>query len=63
MGSFRNYIFSHSDKYILAKSKEDILGAKTENKSALRLMFQGTGPIGKNLDLLEIFSTLRVLLV
>ena len=60
LAKIRKYIFSHSDKYILAKTKEDILRAKKENKIALRLMFQGTGPIGKNLDLLEIFYTLGI---
>ncbi|MGQ3889965.1 dipeptidase [Legionella sp. CNM-1927-20] len=60
LAQIRKYIFQHSEKYILAKSKFDILRAKKENKIALRLMFQGTAPIGKNLDLLELFHTLGI---
>ncbi len=60
LSQIRKYIFQNPDKYILAKSKEDILQAKKENKIALRLMFQGTSPIGKNIDLLELFHELGI---
>lgn len=56
----RKHIFSHPEKYVLAKTKDDVIRAKNENKIALRLMFQGTAPIGKNLDLLEIFYELGI---
>lgn len=60
LAQIRKHIFSHPEKYILAKTQKDILRAKKENKIALRLMFQGTSPIGKNLDLLEIFRELGI---
>lgn len=60
LAKLRKHILQSSDKYILAKTKDDILRAKKENKIALRLMFQGTSPIGKNLDLLEIFCELGI---
>lgn len=60
LAQIRKHIFAHPEKYILAKTKKDILRAKKENKLALRLMFQGTGPIGKNLDLLELFHELGI---
>jgi membrane dipeptidase len=60
LAQIRKHIFQNPAKYVLAKTKNDILYAKKENKIALRLMFQGTSPIGKNLDLLEIFRELGV---
>jgi membrane dipeptidase len=60
LAQIRKHIFQYPEKYILAKSREDILRAKKENKIALRLMFQGTSPIGKNLDLLETFRELGI---
>lgn len=60
VAQIRKHIFQNAEKYILAKFSEDILRAKKENKIALRLMFQGTSPIGKNLDLLETFRELGI---
>ncbi|MCX7126135.1 MAG: membrane dipeptidase [Gammaproteobacteria bacterium] len=60
LAKIRKHIFSNSEKYILATTKNDILRAKKENKIALRLMFQGTELIDKNLDLLELFHALGV---
>ncbi len=60
LAQIRKYIFQHPEKYILAKSRQDILRAKQENKIALRLMFQGTSAIGKNLNLLDIYRELGV---
>src|SRR5688572_29653918 len=45
LAKVRKHIEIHSEKYILAKTKNDILRAKKANKLALRLMFQGTSPI------------------
>jgi membrane dipeptidase len=41
LAQIRKHIFQNPEKYILAKTKDDILRAKKENKIALRLMFQG----------------------
>lgn len=60
LAKVKKYIDEHSEKYILAKTKNDILQAKREQKIALRLMFQGTSFIGKNLDLLSIFHDLGI---
>ncbi len=60
LAQIRKYIQSHPAKYILAKTKDDVLRAKRENKIALRLMFQGTSPLGKNIDLLETFRELGI---
>ena len=60
LAQIRKHIFQNPEKYVIANTKDDILRAKKENKIALRLMFQGTSPIGKNLDLLEIFRELGI---
>jgi len=60
LSKIRKHISQNTEKYILAKSSDDILLAKKTNKIALRLMFQGTNPIGKNLDLLETFKELGI---
>ncbi len=53
-------IKQNPDKYILVKSYDDILNAKTENKLALSFMFQGTNPLEKRLELVDVFSALGV---
>lgn len=60
LAKIRKHIFENSDKYLLATSQADIYEAKRNRKIALRLMFQGTHPIGKNLELLEVFHALGV---
>lgn len=60
LAKIREYMFRHPDKYILARNAKDILQAKRENKIALRLMFQGTSPIGKNLELVGVFKELGI---
>lgn len=60
LARIRKHILDNRDKYILATTAEHILQAKKENKIALRLMFQGTAPIGKNLNLVELFHRLGI---
>lgn len=60
LAKIRKHIFANPEHYLLAKTKEDILTAKKHNKLAIRLMLQGTNPIAKNLDLLELFYALGV---
>lgn len=54
------YLSQHSNKYLLAKTAEDIVHAKKENKLALRLMFQGTSPLGKDLNMVELYYRLGI---
>lgn len=57
----RKHIFLHPDKYILTRTKEDILQAKKENKLAIRLMFQGAAaPLAMNINFTEIYSRLGI---
>lgn len=56
----RRHMAAHPEKYILALSKQDILKAKQEKKLAIRLMFQGTGPLAMNIHLAESFFALGV---
>jgi membrane dipeptidase len=53
-------INAEADKFILVKNIDDILRAKQENKLALGFMFQGTNPIAKNLDMVDIYYQLGV---
>jgi membrane dipeptidase len=54
-----NFLSFNKDKYMLAKTAEDILQAKREKKLALRFMFQGT-PINKNLNMVEFYYQLGI---
>lgn len=56
----RQHILDRPDQYVIATTKADIVLAKQQHKMALRLMFQGTNPIGKNLELLNTFQTLGI---
>lgn len=49
-----------SDKYILVEKAEDISRAKKEKKLALSFMFQGTNPLAKDENMLEIYYRLGV---
>lgn len=60
LASVRNHIFSHPEKYRLAVSKEDILLAKKNNTLAIRLMFQGAGPLSMNMQLAKLFFDLGI---
>ena len=54
------YIKEHPDKYILVRDYKDILEAKESGKLAISYMFQGTNPIEKNLNMIDVFYTLGV---
>lgn len=60
MAQFLHFLNLHSDKYILANSAEDILHAKKSGKLALRLMFQGTSPIDKDLHMITLYHQLGI---
>jgi len=60
VAKFLHYISQHTDKYILAYTASDILHAKKEHKLALRLMFQGTSPIGKDLNMIGLYYQLGI---
>jgi membrane dipeptidase len=53
-------INQNPDKYLLVQTHADILKAKQENKIALSFMFQGTNPLEKRMELVDIFSKLGV---
>lgn len=54
------YLNQHSNKYVLVKNPHDIEKAKKENKLAVKLMFQGTSPLGKNLNMVKLFRDLGI---
>lgn len=60
LATIRKHIAAYPEKYILATTADDIVRAKRENKMALRLMFQGTAPIGKNLNFVELYHRLGI---
>jgi membrane dipeptidase len=56
----REKISIDSDKYILAKSVQDIEKAKAENKLAVNFLLQGPNPLSKNLSMLDVYYQLGV---
>lgn len=60
IAAIRKHIAANREHYILATSSEDIVKAKQQNKIALRLMFQGTAPIGKDLNLVDVYRALGI---
>lgn len=54
------HIKQHGDKYLLVKSKDDILRAKQEGRLGISYMFQGINPIEKNSELVDLMYDLGV---
>lgn len=54
------HISSRPEQYILVKSAKDILRAKKENKLAISFMFQGSNPLAKDLNMVDIYYQLGV---
>ncbi len=54
------HINSAPDKYLLVKKPEDILRAKAENKLAVGFMFQGTNPLHKDFNMIDLYYQLGV---
>src|SRR5262245_24218023 len=57
---FRNYIASHSDKYILALTVQDILKAKELGKLAIAFDLEGSDPLLGNLNMISFYYDLGV---
>ena len=55
----QQYIQQHDD-YVLVNRVDDIQNAKSRNKMAISFMFQGSNPIDKNLDMIDIYYQLGV---
>jgi membrane dipeptidase len=54
------YIENNSDKYILVKKFSDIAEAKKAGKLAISYMFQGSNPLEKNIDMVDVYKDLGV---
>ncbi|MBK8021247.1 MAG: dipeptidase [Chloroflexi bacterium] len=61
--AFHREIEANPDSLLLATSADDIRRAKAEDKTALLLSFEGGEPLGRNLDLLDIFYRLGLRMV
>jgi len=60
LARFRNYIASHSDKYVLALTVKDILEAKESNKLAIAFDLEGSDPLLGNINLVSFYYDLGV---
>ncbi len=56
----RNFLRNNQDSYVLVETIEDIYRAKTEDKLAIGLHFQGTNPLGYNVELVEAYYRLGI---
>ena len=61
--AFHREIEANPDTLLLATTAEDIRRAKIENKTALMLSFEGAEPLGRNLNLLDIFYRLGLRMI
>jgi membrane dipeptidase len=63
VSAFHREIEDNPDTVMLATTVDDIRLAKTQKKTALMLSFEGAEPIGRDLNLLEIFYKLGLRMV
>jgi microsomal dipeptidase-like Zn-dependent dipeptidase len=56
----RKHWLANSDKYLMIESVDDIYRAKKEGKLGVNFNFQGSNPLGRNLDMVEIYYKLGV---
>jgi membrane dipeptidase len=63
VGAFHRELEANPQTLTLATSAGDIRRAKAEDKTALLLSFEGGEPLGRNLELLEIFYRLGLRMV
>ncbi len=56
----RARILGAPERFVLVESADDVRRAKAEGKLAIGLHFQGTMPIGRNLNLVEVFYRLGI---
>lgn len=60
LARFRNYIASHPDNYVLARTVQDILKAKESRKVAIAFDLEGSDPLLGNLNLISFYYDLGV---
>lgn len=56
----RKQIQKQYNQYVIVKTVDDILQAKQENKLALGFWFQGSTPLAKDLNLIEVYYLLGI---
>lgn len=56
----RKHWLAHPEKYLLVDTVEDIGRARAESKLAVSFNFQGSNPLGRNLDMIEVYYRLGV---
>jgi membrane dipeptidase len=56
----RAWVLARPDRYVLAETVADIERAKREGKLAIGFHFQGTEPVQRNLDLVEVYHVLGI---
>jgi membrane dipeptidase len=56
----RAWVLSQPDRYVLALTTAEIERAKREGKLAIGFHFQGTEPLQRNLDLIEVYYALGI---
>lgn len=56
----RRYFEARPEQFILAETAADIEFARREGKLAIGFHFQGTGPVGRNLDLVGLYYKLGI---
>lgn len=56
----RAYFLTRPERYVLVEQADDILRAKREGKLAIGFHFQGTEPVQRNLDMVELYYKLGV---
>ena len=56
----RDFLKNNPEHYVLVETVDDIYRAKTENKLAIGLHFQGTNPLGYSVELVEVYYRLGI---
>ena len=56
----RAYFLTHSDRYVLVDTPDDIVRAKRADKLAIGFHFQGTEPVQRDLNLVELYHRLGI---
>lgn len=56
----RRHALDHPERFVLVETADDILRARREDKLAIGFHFQGSGPVGRNLELVETYYRLGI---
>jgi membrane dipeptidase len=60
LAGFRNYIASHSDEFVLARTAGDIRAARATNKLAIAFDLEGSEPLNGNINMVSFYYDLGV---